>query len=88
MSPKLLPLHSHPFEYISKQVTERHERPIRAERYEDRRAIGEGRKDAQLENTEAMDRKFLEETAMLNLQARPKVVEPEFSAAVFNMIAV
>lgn len=67
---------SHLFDYITKKVVNKHEKPIRDDYDEDLKALGQGRKDTHPEHAGAMDRKSLEETARLKLHAGLETVQP------------
>ena len=67
---------SYLFEYIKKQIFQKREKPVRDGYHEVLKAVGQGRKDAQLANAGATDRDFLEETAKLKLQAGLEAVRP------------
>lgn len=77
-SPELPSYCSHIFDAITQKqkVTERHEKPVLDEYYEDLEALGGGRKDAHPGNGGAIDRMSLEEAAKLKVQAGLKAAEP------------
>ena len=60
---------------IKQQVVEKHEKPVRDEYYEKMKALG-GRKGAQSAHAGAWDRKSLEETARLDVEAGLKAAQP------------
>ena len=67
---------SHLFDYITKKVVNKHEKPFRDDYNEDLQALEEGRKETYPGHAGATDRKSLKETARLKLQAGLETVQP------------
>lgn len=67
---------SYLLQHIKQQVVKKHEKPVRDEYYENMKALGGGCKGAQPAHAGAWDRKSLEETARLELEAGLKAVQP------------
>ncbi len=67
---------SYLLEHIKQQVVKKHEKPVRDEYNENMKALGGGLKGTPPAHAGAWDRKSLEETARLELEAGLKAVQP------------